>query len=124
MNQVPEKKPPRLGPWRRLEGEFGISQLIREYMIPAETNNFWYTLGGVLAISLTLEVLTGMLLTLAYTPDAGKAYTSTKNCSDPGLESRPQLPLLERLPHLRARNASHVRVFVMAATSAANKGCG
>ncbi len=77
MNQAPEKKPPRLGLLRRLEDEFGISQLIRDYMIPVETNSIWYLLGGVLAISLALEILTGIFLSLVYTPDAGKAYSIT-----------------------------------------------
>jgi quinol-cytochrome oxidoreductase complex cytochrome b subunit len=77
MNQAPEKKPPRLGLLRQLEDEFGISQLIRDYMIPVETNSIWYLLGGVLAISLTLEILTGIFLSLVYTPDAGQAYSIT-----------------------------------------------
>lgn len=52
--------------------------MISEYMIPVETNSIWYTLGGVLAICLGLEMLTGMLLATRYIPDAGKAYGITK----------------------------------------------
>jgi quinol-cytochrome oxidoreductase complex cytochrome b subunit len=70
--------PPRLGLEGRLEEQLGIRSLIREYLIPVETNSIWYLLGGVLAISLVLEILTGMLLTLVYVPDAGKAYDVTK----------------------------------------------
>ncbi len=73
---APETKP-RVGLWGRLEEQFGIRQLIRDYMIPVETNSIWYLLGGVLAIALVLEILTGMLLSLVYIPDAGKAYAIT-----------------------------------------------
>jgi quinol-cytochrome oxidoreductase complex cytochrome b subunit len=71
-------EPTRLGIGRRferaLEDQFGIRQLVREYLIPVESNSIWYLLGGVLAIALALEVGTGFLLALVYVPDAGKAY--------------------------------------------------
>jgi quinol-cytochrome oxidoreductase complex cytochrome b subunit len=70
-------EPPRFGLWRALEDQFGIAQLIRDYMIPVETNSIWYLLGGVLAISLALEILTGILLSLVYAPDAGRAFSIT-----------------------------------------------
>jgi quinol-cytochrome oxidoreductase complex cytochrome b subunit len=73
---TPETKP-RVGLWGRLEEQLGIRQLIRDYMIPVETNSIWYLLGGVLAITLVLEIFTGMLLSLEYVPDAAKAYDST-----------------------------------------------
>ena len=44
-----------------------------------ETNSIWYLLGGVLAISLTLEIFTGALLSLVYAPDAGRAFSITGN---------------------------------------------
>ncbi|MEP6774967.1 MAG: cytochrome b N-terminal domain-containing protein [Chloroflexota bacterium] len=61
----------------KLGDQFALGPLIRDYVIPVETNNIWYALGGVLAISLALEVLTGLLLSLNYTPDAGRAYDIT-----------------------------------------------
>jgi ubiquinol-cytochrome c reductase cytochrome b subunit len=64
---------------REFEDQFGIRQLIREYLIPVETNSIWYSLGGVLAISLALEIATGLLLTYAYVPDASLAYGITAN---------------------------------------------
>jgi quinol-cytochrome oxidoreductase complex cytochrome b subunit len=64
----------RPGPWARLADQFGFRQLVSEYLIPIETNSIWYLLGGVLAIALGLEVLTGFLLSLVYLPDAGLAY--------------------------------------------------
>ncbi len=61
-----------------VEDQFALRQLISEYLIPKETNNFWYTLGGVLAIALVLEFVTGFLLSFAYNPDAGQAYDVTR----------------------------------------------
>ncbi len=62
----------RLG--RVLEDQFGFRELVREYLIPLETNSIWYLLGGVLAIAIAVEILTGFLLALVYVPDAGQAY--------------------------------------------------
>ncbi len=76
-----EQKPPRKGFWGGIEDQLALGPLIREYLTPVEVNNFWYALGGVLAIALGLEVLTGFLLSLRYTPDAGKAYDITKTLS-------------------------------------------
>ena len=55
------------------------AQLVSEYLIPVETNSVWYSLGGVLAISLGLEIVTGFLLALLYVPDAAVAYGITAN---------------------------------------------
>ncbi|MHB8604848.1 MAG: cytochrome b N-terminal domain-containing protein [Thermoplasmatota archaeon] len=63
--------------WGKVEDQFGVAGLVREYMIPVETNTIWYALGGVLAISLVLEVITGVLLALWYVPDAARAYDIT-----------------------------------------------
>jgi quinol-cytochrome oxidoreductase complex cytochrome b subunit len=65
--------------WGVVEEQFAIRQLVREYLIPVEANNIWYTLGGVLAIALGLEILTGALLSLVYQPDAATAYDTTKH---------------------------------------------
>src|SRR5690349_18902517 len=59
--------------------QFGFGQLVRDYLIPVETNSIWYSLGGVLAIALVLEIVTGMLLTYVYIPDASLAYGITSN---------------------------------------------
>lgn len=74
-------KPSREGFWGAIENQLGLRPLIREYLTPVEVNNFWYALGGVLAIALALEILTGFLLSLRYAPDAGKAYDITKALS-------------------------------------------
>jgi quinol-cytochrome oxidoreductase complex cytochrome b subunit len=65
--------------WNAIEDQFALRQLIEEYLIPIESNVIWYTLGGVLMFSLLLEVVTGVLLGLAYAPDAGRAYAITKS---------------------------------------------
>jgi menaquinol-cytochrome c reductase cytochrome b subunit len=74
--------PPTGAAWRRAFGgigqQLGLRGMISEYMTPVETNTFWYTLGGVLAIALVLEILTGMLLALRYLPDAGQAFGVTQ----------------------------------------------
>jgi cytochrome b6 len=71
--------PAREGFLARLENQFGLRQLLADYLIPVETNSIWYLLGGVLAITLVLEILTGFLLSLVYTPDAGQAYGITQH---------------------------------------------
>jgi quinol-cytochrome oxidoreductase complex cytochrome b subunit len=68
------QNPGRRGVRARLSDQFGFRQLVSEYLIPVESNSVWYLLGGVLAIALGLEILTGFLLSLVYVPDAGRAY--------------------------------------------------
>lgn len=63
----------------RVLDQFGFQQLVSDYLIPVETNSIWYSLGGVLAISLLLEIVTGLLLTYMYVPDASLAYGITAN---------------------------------------------
>ncbi len=72
----------RLGFWESIEEQLAVRQLIHEYLIPVETNVFWYALGGVLMIALVLEVVTGVLLSYKYTPDAGQAYAITQSLID------------------------------------------
>src|SRR6266508_3117725 len=80
--------PPTGTAWRRAFGgireQLGLRGMISEYMIPVVINTFWYTLGGVLAIALLLEIATGMLLALRYIPDAGQAYQITAKLLDEG----------------------------------------
>jgi quinol-cytochrome oxidoreductase complex cytochrome b subunit len=57
--------------------QLGLRGIVREYMIPVDTNTIWYSLGGVLAISLVLEIVSGIFLALRYLPDAGTAFGTT-----------------------------------------------
>jgi quinol-cytochrome oxidoreductase complex cytochrome b subunit len=65
------------GFWGNIEDQLALRPLIQEYLTPVEVNNIWYSLGGVLGISLFLEALTGVILTLWYRPDAAVAYGIT-----------------------------------------------
>jgi quinol-cytochrome oxidoreductase complex cytochrome b subunit len=75
--EVPSQ--PRKGIWGVLADQFGFRQLVSDYLIPVESNSIWYLLGGVLAIGLGLEIVTGFLLSLVYIPDAGQAYGITQH---------------------------------------------
>lgn len=72
------KTPPR-GLFGTLSDQFGFHQMISDYLIPIESNNFWYLLGGVLGIALAVEIGTGVLLSLVYVPDAGQAFGITQH---------------------------------------------
>ena len=70
---------PRQSWWSGVLDEFGFKAVVSEYLIPVETNSIWYSLGGVLAVALVLEILTGFLLAAVYIPDASLAYGQTVN---------------------------------------------
>lgn len=108
-----------------IEDQLAIRRVIHQYMIPAGTNTLWYTLGGVLAISLVLEIITGVILALRYVPDAERAYGTTSNATPrAGMVGGAQLPLLEQLRDLRPRHDPHVRVFISGAYRRGKHSCG
>ncbi len=63
----------------RLSEQFGVRSMVSTYLIPEDTNNFWYSIGGILGICLTLQFLSGFILAFKYIPDAGLAYGITKS---------------------------------------------
>jgi ubiquinol-cytochrome c reductase cytochrome b subunit len=67
----------RRGVWSRALDQLGFRQLVSDYLIPSETNSLWYSLGGVLAIALVIEIITGFVLSLVYVPDASLAFGTT-----------------------------------------------
>lgn len=71
----------RPGFWPRVGDQLG-SSLLREYLIPVETNNFWYALGGILGIALVMQFLTGFIILFKYIPDAGLAFGITQSLID------------------------------------------
>ncbi|HEX2912468.1 MAG TPA: cytochrome b N-terminal domain-containing protein [Chloroflexia bacterium] len=80
IETAPETVPKaRRGFWQTIEDQLAITPLVKEYLTPVEVNNFWYSLGGVLGISLFLEALTGVILALWYRPDAAVAYSITRD---------------------------------------------
>lgn len=78
QTESPVEAKPQGGLFTRIKEQLGVEGMVREYMIPVETNTISYVLGGVLAISLMLELATGILLATRYVPDAAKAYGITK----------------------------------------------
>src|SRR6266540_3883290 len=63
--------PPTGADWRhafrdRVKDQLGVRGMVSEYLIPVETNTFWYSLGGVLGISLVLEILLLALIAMHY----------------------------------------------------------
>jgi quinol-cytochrome oxidoreductase complex cytochrome b subunit len=88
-SDAPSTAPPTGAEWRhafrdRVKEQLGLRGIVSEYMIPVETNTLWYTLGGVLAISLLLEIVTGMLLALRYIPDSTRAFGITSQLLNGG----------------------------------------
>lgn len=77
--QTDPAAPVHRGFWSNLSDQFGLRQLLSDYLIPVETNSIFYLLGGVLAIALGLEIFSGFLLSLVYTPDASQAYGITQH---------------------------------------------
>src|SRR5689334_8349817 len=67
-------EPTKVGFWGNIEDQLALRPLIQEYLTPVEVNNIWYSLGGVLGISLFLEALTGIILAFWYRPNAADAY--------------------------------------------------
>jgi quinol-cytochrome oxidoreductase complex cytochrome b subunit len=63
----------------RLSEQFGVRTLVSTYLIPEDTNNFWYSIGGILGIGLVMQFLSGFILVFKYIPDAGLAYGITKS---------------------------------------------
>jgi quinol-cytochrome oxidoreductase complex cytochrome b subunit len=100
-----------------------LSGLIRNYMIPAETNSFWYVLGGVLAIAIGLEFLTGILLMFAYRPDAAQAYQATaENLSSSGWSIILNFHYFNSYVVFGLVIVHMMRVFISAAYGGAKKG--
>ncbi len=80
MEQAVEKVgAKKQGIWPWFKNQMALAPLLGEYYVPEETNNFWYSLGGVLMISLAFQVVTGIILTLKYIPDAALAFGSVSD---------------------------------------------
>jgi hypothetical protein len=42
--------------WSRVGDQLGYG-VIRDYLVPVETNNVWYSLGGILGIAIVLQFI-------------------------------------------------------------------
>ncbi len=64
--------------WSRVGDQLGLG-IIRDYLVPVETNNLWYSLGGILGVAIALQFLFGIILLYKYIPDAGIAFGITQS---------------------------------------------
>jgi len=62
------------------EARLPILGLVYETMVfPTPKNlNYWWTFGGILATFLVLQIITGIILAMHYTPDTGLAFESVE----------------------------------------------
>jgi quinol-cytochrome oxidoreductase complex cytochrome b subunit len=67
--------------WTRVGDQLGFG-IIRDYLIPVETNNIWYSLGGILGVAIALQFIFGFVLLYKYVPDAGLAFGITQSFID------------------------------------------
>src|SRR5580698_10340759 len=66
-----------IGEWfdRRLQLAAPVRE-IAEHRIPRSTSSWWYVFGSAALVVLMLQVVTGILLALCYTPSAADAWSS------------------------------------------------
>jgi ubiquinol-cytochrome c reductase cytochrome b subunit len=65
---------------RRIELLELFRQQMSEYYVPAGLN-FWYSLGAVLIMVFSIEIVTGILLLMFYVPHTKEAFASVANIS-------------------------------------------
>jgi ubiquinol-cytochrome c reductase cytochrome b subunit len=68
---------PRIYQW--FEDRLGLGKPVidaAEHDVPASTASWWYVFGSAATVLLVLQVLTGVLLGLVYSPSAGQAWSS------------------------------------------------
>jgi quinol-cytochrome oxidoreductase complex cytochrome b subunit len=73
---------PKTGVTRWLDARLPIVRFAYEHiaMFPTPRNlNIWYTFGGILAFFLGLQIVTGIVLAMHYTPDASRAFDSVEH---------------------------------------------
>jgi ubiquinol-cytochrome c reductase cytochrome b subunit len=65
--------------YRWFEDRLGLGKPIidaAEHEVPASTASWWYVFGSAATVLLVLQVVTGVLLGLVYSPSAGQAWSS------------------------------------------------
>ena len=68
---------PRIYQW--FEDRLGLGKPVidaAEHDVPASTASWWYVFGSAATVLLVLQVVTGVLLGLVYSPSAGQAWSS------------------------------------------------
>ena len=73
---------PKTGFERWLDKRLPIIRFSQEHLLsyPTPRNlNFWYTFGGILSFCLVVQIVTGVILAMHYTPDATLAFASVEH---------------------------------------------
>ena len=76
---MPELKQRAIDLYNWFEMRLGLGTPIieaAEHEVPENTSSWWYVFGSAATVILGLQVLTGILLALVYTPSAGRAWSS------------------------------------------------
>lgn len=76
---MPGMKQAGLRIYRWFEDRLGLGKPIidaAEHDVPASTASWWYVFGSAATVLLVLQVVTGVLLGLVYSPSAGQAWAS------------------------------------------------
>lgn len=90
-----------------LQGHLGArARAYGRLPLPADLN-WWWTVGAILCAILALMLLTGLALTLAYTPDAGLAFGSVE-----GIERRLPAGWLLRAMHMTGASFFMLALYV------------
>ena len=78
----PSTYQPKTSLTRWLDSRLPIIRFTHEHLLafPTPRNlNIWYTFGGILAFFLGLQIVTGIVLAMHYTPDASRAFDSVEH---------------------------------------------
>jgi len=78
----PSTYQPKTGITRWLDARLPIIRFAHEHLLafPTPRNlNIWYTFGGILAVFLGLQIVTGIVLAMHYTPSAEGAFDSVEH---------------------------------------------
>ncbi|MGQ2989456.1 cytochrome b [Brevundimonas sp.] len=71
---------PKTGIEKWLDTRLPIIRFGADYMsLPTPRNlNYWYTFGGILMLCLVIQIVTGIVLAMHYTPNTGMAFASVE----------------------------------------------
>ena len=76
---VPRLKQTGIGLYQWFEDRLGLGKPIIDavvHEVPESTASWWYVFGSAATVLLILQVMTGVLLGLVYSPSAGNAWSS------------------------------------------------
>jgi ubiquinol-cytochrome c reductase cytochrome b subunit len=76
---MPGLKQRSIGLYNWFERRLGLGEPVIEaveHEVPENTSSWWYVFGSAATVLLGLQVMTGILLALVYTPSASEAWNS------------------------------------------------